>query len=273
MPPCARCCACAFAKAAKTSSSGRGSRQHTRSAECPATSGRNSSATATTRGHSSSPAIGPTARLSTPLVAVRPGDPDRGAARSARGGGAAHLPGVARHRRWQGPSRARRHQYDREAGEEADFERAYLKVAERLRGTPGHVREELLKEPDSLTYHIFAEWDTAEDFATGWTTRRTRTRRGHSFAGLRCRSSVGCTRSQRGHRIRATASSCPPIASSVPAPQRRAQPAPRPAPQPAPRPVPQPRRSPCRVRPLRKQSPPPLRCTRRHRHRFCCRRG
>ncbi|HET9901544.1 MAG TPA: antibiotic biosynthesis monooxygenase family protein, partial [Actinomycetes bacterium] len=49
-------------------------------------------------------------------------------------------------------------------GEEADFERAYLKVAERLRGTPGHVREELLKEPDSLTYHIFAEWDTAEDF-------------------------------------------------------------------------------------------------------------
>jgi 2-polyprenyl-6-methoxyphenol hydroxylase-like FAD-dependent oxidoreductase/heme-degrading monooxygenase HmoA len=49
-------------------------------------------------------------------------------------------------------------------GEEADFERAYLKVAERLRGTPGHVREELLKEPDSLTYHIFAEWDTAADF-------------------------------------------------------------------------------------------------------------
>lgn len=49
-------------------------------------------------------------------------------------------------------------------GEEADFERAYLKVAERLRGTPGHVREELLKEPDSPTYHIFAEWDTATDF-------------------------------------------------------------------------------------------------------------
>lgn len=49
-------------------------------------------------------------------------------------------------------------------GEEQDFERAYVKVAERLRGTPGHIREELLREPESLTYHIFAEWDTEADF-------------------------------------------------------------------------------------------------------------
>lgn len=50
-------------------------------------------------------------------------------------------------------------------GEEGDFERAYLKVAERLQGIPGHVREELLREPGSPTYHIFAEWDTEADYS------------------------------------------------------------------------------------------------------------
>jgi 2-polyprenyl-6-methoxyphenol hydroxylase-like FAD-dependent oxidoreductase/heme-degrading monooxygenase HmoA len=49
-------------------------------------------------------------------------------------------------------------------GEEAEFERAYLKVAERLRGTPGYVCDELLHEDGTSTYHIFAEWDTEEDF-------------------------------------------------------------------------------------------------------------
>lgn len=49
-------------------------------------------------------------------------------------------------------------------GEEDAFERAYQIVASRLAGTPGLVREELLKEPGSYVYHIFAEWETEQDF-------------------------------------------------------------------------------------------------------------
>ena len=49
-------------------------------------------------------------------------------------------------------------------GEEAAFERAYQIVSARLNGTPGLIREELLKEPDSTEYHIFAEWETEQDF-------------------------------------------------------------------------------------------------------------
>jgi heme-degrading monooxygenase HmoA len=49
-------------------------------------------------------------------------------------------------------------------GEEAAYERAYLKTAERMRGTPGHVREELLREPGTSTYHLFAEWEDEESF-------------------------------------------------------------------------------------------------------------
>ena len=49
-------------------------------------------------------------------------------------------------------------------GEEEAFERAYEIVASRLAGTPGLVREELLKEPGSLEYHIFAEWESEQDF-------------------------------------------------------------------------------------------------------------
>ncbi len=49
-------------------------------------------------------------------------------------------------------------------GEEEAFEHAYQIVASRLEGTPGLVREELLKEPGSLVYHIFAEWDSEQDF-------------------------------------------------------------------------------------------------------------
>ncbi|MGY1707239.1 FAD-dependent monooxygenase [Geodermatophilus sp. SYSU D00697] len=52
-------------------------------------------------------------------------------------------------------------------GEEEAFERGYAKVTERLRGTPGLVREELLREPGSRTYHIFAEWESEQDF-TNW---------------------------------------------------------------------------------------------------------
>ncbi|HEY4626645.1 MAG TPA: FAD-dependent monooxygenase [Blastococcus sp.] len=49
-------------------------------------------------------------------------------------------------------------------GEEELFERAYKKTVERLHGTPGLIREELLKEPAAPNYHIFAEWETERDF-------------------------------------------------------------------------------------------------------------
>ncbi|QHC68498.1 FAD-dependent oxidoreductase [Rathayibacter sp. VKM Ac-2759] len=49
-------------------------------------------------------------------------------------------------------------------GEEEAFERAYRIVASRLLGTPGLVREELLTEPGSLVYHIFAEWESEQYF-------------------------------------------------------------------------------------------------------------
>jgi 2-polyprenyl-6-methoxyphenol hydroxylase-like FAD-dependent oxidoreductase/heme-degrading monooxygenase HmoA len=49
-------------------------------------------------------------------------------------------------------------------GQEEAFERAYAIVTDRLRGTPGLIREELLREPDSDTYHIFAEWESDQDF-------------------------------------------------------------------------------------------------------------
>ncbi|SEP25796.1 FAD-dependent monooxygenase [Trujillonella endophytica] len=52
-------------------------------------------------------------------------------------------------------------------GEEELFERAYRTTVERLRGTPGLIREELLKEPAEPIYHIFAEWETEQDF-TNW---------------------------------------------------------------------------------------------------------
>ncbi len=52
-------------------------------------------------------------------------------------------------------------------GEEAAYERAYRKVAERVRGTPGHIREELLREPGTSTYHLFAEWEDEDSF-TAW---------------------------------------------------------------------------------------------------------
>jgi 2-polyprenyl-6-methoxyphenol hydroxylase-like FAD-dependent oxidoreductase/heme-degrading monooxygenase HmoA len=53
------------------------------------------------------------------------------------------------------------------AGEEAAYELAYAEVAERMRGTPGHVREELLREPGTSTYHLFAEWADEASF-TAW---------------------------------------------------------------------------------------------------------
>lgn len=49
-------------------------------------------------------------------------------------------------------------------GEEEAYERAYLKAAERVRMTPGHVYEELLWEPGTRTFHIFAEWEDEQSF-------------------------------------------------------------------------------------------------------------
>jgi 2-polyprenyl-6-methoxyphenol hydroxylase-like FAD-dependent oxidoreductase/heme-degrading monooxygenase HmoA len=49
-------------------------------------------------------------------------------------------------------------------GQEDAYERAYAKVAERMRGTRGHVREELLRESGTSTYHLFAEWENEKAF-------------------------------------------------------------------------------------------------------------
>jgi 2-polyprenyl-6-methoxyphenol hydroxylase-like FAD-dependent oxidoreductase/quinol monooxygenase YgiN len=49
-------------------------------------------------------------------------------------------------------------------GEEEAYERAYLKAAKRVRMTPGHVQEELLWEPGTRTFHIFAEWEDEQSF-------------------------------------------------------------------------------------------------------------
>jgi len=51
-------------------------------------------------------------------------------------------------------------------GEEDAFERAWHTVAERVRNTPGYIQEELLREPGTRNYHIFAEWKDEESFHT-----------------------------------------------------------------------------------------------------------
>jgi heme-degrading monooxygenase HmoA len=56
--------------------------------------------------------------------------------------------------------RSRPREQDREA-----FEKAFLQVSETVRGTPGHVRDELLRdtEDDSL-YLLYAEWESEDAF-------------------------------------------------------------------------------------------------------------
>src|SRR4028119_740781 len=49
-------------------------------------------------------------------------------------------------------------------GEQAAFERAYTTVAERIGDSRGYVREELLRDAAGLRYHIFAEWESEDDF-------------------------------------------------------------------------------------------------------------
>jgi 2-polyprenyl-6-methoxyphenol hydroxylase-like FAD-dependent oxidoreductase/heme-degrading monooxygenase HmoA len=46
----------------------------------------------------------------------------------------------------------------------AEFERGYAEVAERMVRIPGYLREELLREPGSDIYHIFAEWGSEAEF-------------------------------------------------------------------------------------------------------------
>lgn len=46
----------------------------------------------------------------------------------------------------------------------AEFESGYAEVAPRMLAIPGYVREELLHEPGTDIYHIFAEWSSEAEF-------------------------------------------------------------------------------------------------------------
>ncbi|MEU2611042.1 FAD-dependent oxidoreductase [Micromonospora sp. NPDC007271] len=46
----------------------------------------------------------------------------------------------------------------------AEFERGYPQVTARMGGVPGYLREELLHEPGSDVFHIFAEWTSEAEF-------------------------------------------------------------------------------------------------------------
>jgi heme-degrading monooxygenase HmoA len=49
--------------------------------------------------------------------------------------------------------------------DQAAFEKAYLEVTEKVRGTPGHVRDALLRDTsDSTRYSLIAEWESEELF-------------------------------------------------------------------------------------------------------------
>ena len=126
-----------------------------------ATSDRSSSGTPPTRAPSSSRPTGPTGRPSTRSAVAPPGaltaalrdlreDADRSTYELLYGltGGE-----QASHVRIDISTRVG-------PGEEEAFERAYAIVTDRLRGTPGLIREELLREPGSDTFHIFAEWES-----------------------------------------------------------------------------------------------------------------
>lgn len=48
---------------------------------------------------------------------------------------------------------------------QAAFEDAYWQVTAKVQGTPGHVRDELLRSAeDGTTYLLIAEWETGEKF-------------------------------------------------------------------------------------------------------------
>ncbi len=50
------------------------------------------------------------------------------------------------------------------AARRAEFDRGYPQVLDRMASVPGYLREDLLHEPGSDTFHIFAEWTGAAEF-------------------------------------------------------------------------------------------------------------
>jgi heme-degrading monooxygenase HmoA len=51
------------------------------------------------------------------------------------------------------------------AGREAEFERAWRMIAERVRAEPGNVRQPLLRDPsDHSDYVIASDWESREAF-------------------------------------------------------------------------------------------------------------
>ncbi|WP_241255794.1 antibiotic biosynthesis monooxygenase family protein, partial [Candidatus Protofrankia californiensis] len=50
------------------------------------------------------------------------------------------------------------------ADEEEAFEQAFLDVAEAMHGVAGRIREELLHEPGTRTFHLLAEWTSEKAF-------------------------------------------------------------------------------------------------------------
>jgi heme-degrading monooxygenase HmoA len=52
-------------------------------------------------------------------------------------------------------------------GDREAFEQAFAGVAQRMKGTPGHVRDELLRDVrDPRSYVVAGEWSSREEFQT-----------------------------------------------------------------------------------------------------------
>ncbi len=50
-------------------------------------------------------------------------------------------------------------------GHEKPFEEAFAMVSQKVKGTPGHIRDELLKDAnDPSSYILLAEWESKEKF-------------------------------------------------------------------------------------------------------------
>lgn len=50
-------------------------------------------------------------------------------------------------------------------GEEDKFIEAYKEVTAKVKGTPGHIRDELLRQDDaSSSFILLSEWESKEDF-------------------------------------------------------------------------------------------------------------
>lgn len=52
-----------------------------------------------------------------------------------------------------------------EQGRETEFEGAYSRVTEAVKGTPGHIRDELLRDRDRPGHYVLlSEWESADAF-------------------------------------------------------------------------------------------------------------